>query len=863
LIGKTISHYRIVGKLGSGGMGEVFLAEDTSLHRKVALKLLPPNSQRDESARKRFLREARSAAVLEHANVCTIHEVDEFEGKDFIVMEYVEGQTLRDKLAEGRLPWKESLQIAIEVTEGMEEAHEKGIIHRDLKPANIMLTRKGHAKVMDFGLAKQLIRPDRLGDGEETLTALTVDGTPTGTLAYMSPEQMRGETVGPPSDVFSLGVVFYEMMAGLHPFRAATVLSTSDRILHEVPVPVGKLNPEIPIEINRLLERMLAKDPAARPGNAREVLAELRAAFRPESDVGPAIRSSRRLKKRRNAILAAAVILLLLLITAIPSVRQAIRNSVGGKKVPAMALLAVLPFEPVNTTPEIIPLGRGLTEALNAKLIRVTERHAMQVVPASEIRAQNVRTVEQARREFGVNLVLRGSLQKAGEMLRITYALIDVPTRRQLRADTITADAADPFALEDQVVASVLDSLEVELQPQEKILLTARSTREPAAYDFYLRARGYLQDYHKPENTQNAIDVFRRALEKDHKYALAYAGLGEAFWHRYLQTRDTKWIGEALTACEQSVALNDSLASGHSCLGTVYNGRGKYEQAVEEFQRAVILDPSSDDAHRGLGFAYEKLEKTAEAEKTYRRAIDLRPQYWAGYNWAGSYYARMGRYSEAAEMFIQVTRLAPDSAIGYSNLGGTYAFEGRYADAIPVFERSVALRPTGSAYSNLGTACFFQRRFAEAARNFEAAARLEEREWIIWGNLADAYYWTPGKRSQAYTTYGKALFLGEEVLRVNARDATLLGYMAYYHSMRNEKAEAQNCARRALAVAPQDPELLYNLALTYHQLGDIHRTFGWLRQALAAGFSRATVRDAPLLDSLRANPEFQKLLHEN
>jgi serine/threonine protein kinase/tetratricopeptide (TPR) repeat protein len=865
LIGQTILHYRIESKLGSGGMGEVYLAEDTLLRRKVALKLLPPNFQQDSSARKRFLHEARSAAGLAHANICTIHEVGEFDGKDFIVMEYVDGQTLRDRLAQSALPLPEARQIAVEITEALEEAHENGIVHRDLKPANIMLTRKGHAKVMDFGLAKQMFRPDQAGGSEETISVVTMERSPVGTLAYMSPEQLRGEAVEIRSDIFSLGVVFYEMLGGLHPFRTSSFLSTSDRILHEEPLPIRRLNPSIPERIEKLLKRMLSKDPAGRPASAREVRAEFQTALNPEAGHSPAWNGiGHMLKRRWKTATAAGAILLILLFAAIPSVRRIIRRNVLGTNIPSRIHVAVLPLESLNVTPENSALVLGLTETLNARLTRVTERHAMQVVPSSEIREKRVQTVEQARREFGVNLVIRGSLQQAGDMVRVTIALIDVAARRQLHADTITAAASDPFALEDRVIASVLDSMEVELQPQEKSMLQLHRTREPAAHDFYLRARGYLQDYQKPESIDNAIDVLRRALELDRKYALAYAGLGEAFWQRFRQTQETKWIGETLTACEQAVSLDNRLSSGYACLGTVYNGRGKYEQAVEEFQHAVTLDPTSDDAFRGLGMAYESMGDFAAAEKTYRRAIELRPQYWAGYSWAGGFYARRGRYGEAAERFTQVTRLAPDSFVGFSNLGGILVYEGRYADAIPILERSVALRPTGPAYSNLGTAYFYQRKFIDSARAFDEATRLYEHEqqWMIWGNLADAYYWAPGKRHQAGEAYSKAISLGEQRLHVNPRNAPLLGYMAYYHAMKNDRTKSQDCARRGLAAAPRDPELLYNLALAYHQLGDMDQTLGWLGKALEAGYSRATVRDTPILDDMRSNLEFQRLLQE-
>ena len=276
LAGRTVSHYRIIEKIGQGGMGEVFLAEDTSLHRKVALKFLPPEMQRDPVAQKRFLREAHSAAALDNPYICSIHEVGEFEGKNFIVMEYVDGQTLMDKLRRGHLPLKQVLQIATEVTEAMEAAHGKGIIHRDLKPANIMLTQTGHAKVMDFGLAKQLIPPGGIDGQEATVTALTRDGSTVGTLAYMSPEQLRGETVDARSDIFSFGVVLYEMLAGVHPFKKPTGMDTAGAILKDTPRPLAESCPDVPVLLQHIVKKMLAKDPHDRYSSIHEVRTDLR-----------------------------------------------------------------------------------------------------------------------------------------------------------------------------------------------------------------------------------------------------------------------------------------------------------------------------------------------------------------------------------------------------------------------------------------------------------------------------------------------------------------------------------------------------------------------------------------------------------
>jgi serine/threonine-protein kinase len=783
-------------------------------------------------------------------------------------MEYVDGQTLRDRLDQGELPLGDALQIAMEITEGLAEAHEKGIVHRDLKPSNIMLTRKGHAKIMDFGLAKQLAPPDWIETCEETVSVVTRDGTPVGTLAYMSPEQLRGEAIDVRSDIFSLGIVFYEILGGQHPFRAATQIATCGRILHEAPGSLRQFNPKVDEELEHLVVRMLAKDPAGRPRDAGGLLGELRALVRSGSSVLPLPdRILRYLKDKKTLVISGLALLTLIALVAvlwplIPTAWQSVAGRRHLSTMPARQYLAVLPFVAVNGTPETTAYSRGLTETLNARLTKLTERQSLQVVPAGEVRAQEVRTIEQARREFGVNLVLQGSLQQAGGMLRVTYALADAQTRRQLRADTITAAAADPFALEDLVVASVLSNMEIELQPRERIALAERGTLQPEAYDYYLRGRGYLQDYHEAENIRSAIDVFHRALERDPRYAPAYAGLGEAYWHQYQQTHEGKWVDEAQSACERAVALDRGLSSGHSCLGVVFAGRGRYEQAIQEFQRAVLLEPTSDDAYRGLASAYESLGKLAEAERTYRRAIDLRPQYWAGYHWMGGFYGHQGRYTDAAEMFARAIKLTPDNWLGYSNLGAIYHLEGRYAEAIPMFERSVALRPTGDAYSNLGTAYFFQRKFTESARAYEEAVKLDEKGWLLWGNLADGYHWAPGMQDQAASAYRKALALGEQQLQVNSRDTTLLGYMAYYHAMLNERAEAQSCAKKALAVASGDSEVLFNLALAYNRLGETNRTLEWLTKALAAGYSRATVRDTPLLDNLRSTPGFQKLLNE-
>jgi len=320
-------------------------------------------------------------------------------------------------------------------------------------------------------------------------------------------------------------------------------------------------------------------------------------------------------------------------------------------------------------------------------------------------------------------------------------------------------------------------------------------------------------------------------------------------------------VEEALADCNRALELDSDLAAGHVCLGFVYNGTGQYEQAVQEYQRALELEPTSDAAYRRLGSAYMNLGWFEEAEDTYRRAIELDPEYWDGYNRLGGFYARQGRYSEAEDQFSKVIALVPDHHFGYSNLGGMYVYEGRYPEAMKMLQHSVELRPTSEAYSNLGTACFMGRRFGEATGAYKEAIKLKEQDWMLWGNLGDAYYCDQDSRTLADEAYRTALSLGKQEFQVNARNARLLGYMAYYHAMLSEKERAQTYAKLALDIDPQNPELLFNLALACSQLGEMDQTFDWLKKALAAGFSYTTIRDTPLLDQLRSAPEFQRLLH--
>ena len=853
LTGTIGDRFVIVGCLGHGGMGEVYCARDTRLKKLVAIKRMSAALRTDPECRQRFFHEAERTSQLIDRNIAACYDVVETEGELLLIMEYVEGRTLRQRL-QHRLTLEEFLNIAVQCASGLAAAHEHRVLHCDLKPENIMLMASGQAKLLDFGLARHCVQPT---DATTSVSGLAYVG---GTPGYTAPEVLCEHPVDERADIFSLGVVFYEMLTGTRPFQAETAVGIAARILQDEPVPLRRLTPKVPLELERIVFRMLRKDPRQRYASASEVLADLRHLRAASSRLSVFLRYLRKAASSRHIWRMAAVLFSLLIPLAIPQVRDALRHLLSTEVMPRNKYLAVLPFQVNDSDSSRRAFADGLATTISTRFASLSDRHSLEIVAPSEIRSQHVTTAQEARRAFGANLVVEGNMSWSGNAVRITYAIINPITQRQLRADTITAGVGDAFGLEDRVAQSALKSLELELDAQELAQLGARGTLQPAAYDFYLQGRGYLQDYHKRENLQSAITVFQYALERDPNYALAYAGLGEAYWQEFSLTRETRWVEMALAACEKAVTASPSAAEGHNCLGVAYNGTGRYEQAAEHFQTAMQLKPSDDAAYSGLADSLEHRGQTADAEQVYQKAITLRPNYWAVYNQLGRFYSRYGRYRDAEQMFANVTRLQPDNVRGLSNLGAMQILEGRYADAVPTFQRAVAINPSADAFSNLGTAYFYTQRYSDAASVYAKAAELSPRDYLIHGNLGDAFSAMSGQREAAGDAYRTAIALAAEESRVNPRDASLLIKIAKYHAMLEEKDQALEVLARALKMKPREPESLFEIAVICQKTGSSEQVLAWLGKSLAAGFSLASVRDDPVFAPLHNDPRFQKLL---
>jgi serine/threonine-protein kinase len=456
-------------------------------------------------------------------------------------------------------------------------------------------------------------------------------------------------------------------------------------------------------------------------------------------------------------------------------------------------------------------------------------------------------------------MVLTGSLQYSGNDVRITCLLVDTRTGRPVRREVITADASNPMVVQDRVLEAGVGMMGLDLAEHERTALMGHETQQPGAHDFYLQARGYLADFDRIENIDNAVAVFRKALDVDPRYALAYAGLGEAYWRKHELTGSAVWVDPARAACEGALGIDPSLAEPHACLGMVLNGTGEYEKAVIEFSKAVNREPTNDLSYLGLATAYERLGRPEEAERTFRRAIQLRPHYWGGYNTLGAYYYRLGRFDEALTMFQQVAALAPDNVRAHSSLGAIYFMTDRPKEAEAAFGKSLAIRPNYVAASNLGTLYFFEGEYRRSAEAFRQALALDQSNYQVWANLASALEWAR-QADESAAAYERARELVQERLSVNPRDATLHMALANYNAALGDTAKGRASLDEVLRLAPADAYTLFQIAEFYEwRLKQRDEALTWLGKAVEQGQTWREVDRSPFLGDLRRDPRFQQL----
>ena len=869
MVGKTILHYKILEKLGQGGMGIVFKAEDTKLKRDVAIKFLPHHISANSEERQRFEIEAQAAASLNHPNIATIHAIEEYDDPQwgrqmFIVMEYIEGKELKDviKLNTGSnehnqsLPVNSVINYAVQIAEGLEAAHKKEIVHRDIKSSNIMITGDGKVKVMDFGLAK-------IKGGSQ----ITTIGTTIGTVSYMSPEQAKGDEIDYRTDIWSFGVVFYEMITGKLPFKGDYDQAIIYSIISEKPETASFANENYPQVFMDIVTKCLQKDKKIRYQSFAELLNDLKviqqgsySGFEIKLPETTKSSSKKNFKHKKALLISGACLTFILLLLIIPFSREFFISLINSTPVSSEKHLLILPFNNIGGDSSRQAFCDGLVETLSSNLTQMEQfQGSLWVVPSSDVTQNKIRSITEAYKMYGVNLVVTGSLQFLNNLLRLTLNLVDAKDLRQLNSSIIDIKSKEISSIQNKAVVKLLEMLHIEMQPELKDIIDAGRTSVPEAYEYYVRGRGNLQRYENPDNVEEAINLFKLATASDTGYALAYAGLGEAFLRKYEITKKSELIDLAMLNAKHALNIDNTLAPVNVTLGMIYSKTGKYELSIQHFKKALSSDPSDAAALPGLAKDYESSNNITEAELTYKRAIKLKPDYWAGYNYLGAFYYRNSQYEDAINEFKEVIRLTPDNYMGYNNLGGIYYLLERWPDAREMFEHSLQIRKSYNIYSNLGTLYYIETNYDKAAKMYEEALKINDNDYLTWGNLGAAYSGIPGKNSEAITTYKNAISLAEQKLKINPKDPDVISNLAAYYIDVGDSAKSLALLNESINISPDNVMVMYRAATIYEHLGDRVKALYWIGKAIENGYSRSEIEHQPELKKLVADKRYKDL----
>jgi tetratricopeptide (TPR) repeat protein len=728
MIGRTLSHYDIVGEIGAGGMGVVYRARDTLLERFVALKILPADAVADESRRRRFLHEARAASALNHPNIVTIHDILHDTGTHAIVMELVEGTSLQQRLLAGAIPAAQAVAIARQIADALAAAHAAGIIHRDLKPANVMLTERGQVKVLDFGIAKLDATRASTDDGTHT-APLTMMGLILGTAAYMSPEQARGEAVDGRTDVFSLGVVLYEMLSGKSPFAAASITAVLHKLIYEDPPELSTYGPDPPPAVAATVQRALAKQPSDR--------------FQSMD-----------------------------------------------------AMLAVLQALTAGHTPSLAHVSSA---GIPAPPPRVRRRSALAAVALVAVVAIAAALAVRRPGWFGAD---------------------DKLDDRQVDAVQLPATASEAY--------------------QQGQALLGRYDRE-----------GYIDQ---------SIENFRRAIGLKQDYPAAFAGLGLAYWRKYREQRDAMHLQHASENAARAVELDPQLTLALVSLAVAKIENGDLDAAEKLLNDALSRDPGNADAFAARAYLRLRQKLIPEALDAVRQAVRARSDDWSLSLMEGVILFNAGRPAEAVPALERAAKLAPDSALVYRNLGAAYHGADRYAEATTSLQTALQIKPDPAVYNNLGTVLFTRGLYDQSVDAFDRAVKMGANEYRTWGNLADAYRFTPGRAADAREAYTRAIQLLDQLLLKAPGDIDLSTRRVVMLAKRGDCQMALSAADPLRDAVSKSSIAAYRLGVAYEVCGRRDDALDAMSKAISAGASLDQVQRDPELVKLRADVRFHRFV---
>jgi len=872
MIGQTISHYRILEKLGEGGMGVVYKAEDLKLKRTVALKFLPPELTRDKSAKTRFIHEAQAASALQHHNICTIHEIDETkDGRLFIAMDCYDGETLKDKIAKGPLPVGEAMDITSQLAAGLSKAHEAGMVHRDIKPANIMVTTDGVVKILDFGLAKLA-----------GMTKVTRTGTTVGTVAYMSPEQATGKELDARSDIWSLGVVLYEMLTGQLPFKGDHEQAVVYQVVNGEPEPLTKYCGDAQAALVAVVDKSLQKDPGKRYQTAAAMVDDL-VSLAGETPLRVRTPSGKRLGCRR-VVFVAIVSAVVVITGAILLIRNLSQRA--GPASPQRKMIVVLPFENLGS-PEDEYFADGITEEITSRLGSVRELGVIARTSAVQYKKTH-KSIKEIGKELGVSYVLEGSIrwEHSGTgkgRVRITPQLIQVSDATHVWADSYDRVIDDIFGVQSDIAENVLKQLDVALLEPARRLLAAKPTGNMEAYETYLRGLVYLRGPDSfGENSRKAVEMMERAVHLDPKFALAYAALSQAHSKLYHVRYDPteKRLGLAKTAADRALELDAGLPEAHLALGYYYYwGFREYDRALEEFAIAAKALPNDYRVSLAIGAVQRRRGLMEAALEAQKKAFELSPRDPGLMAEMSISYAFAGQYAESDRYTNLSIALAPTDMENYDRKARVYllqdgdtAMARRSLEKIPEGAKEAATE-NRLVYSWVKQ-YVYERKYLAALEFLRRSDfdLLSGQWWFVPRPLLEAeVLWLMGNLDDARAAFQDARVLLEKEVSANPRDPRLHSALGITYGGLGRTGDAVREGKFAVELWPPSkdamdgPEFIFELARIYVMVGDYDSALEQIDYVLVIGpaiLSVPLLRIDPWFDPLREHPRYKKLVAE-
>jgi serine/threonine protein kinase/Tfp pilus assembly protein PilF len=799
--GTMISHYKIVEKIGAGGMGVVYKALDTKLDRTVALKFLPPRLLCDAEARARFEHEAKSASALSHNNITTIHEIDEVEGRCFIAMEYIEGKSIKELTRESPLSLDEIVDISLQIGKGLHAAHKKGVVHRDVKSDNIMVSTDGVVKIMDFGLAKL-----------KGVTKITKEGTTVGTLQYMSPEQLKGRKIDQRSDIFSSGVVLYEMITGRLPFRGDDEAAVIHSILNETPEPLARYKADVPDSLQRIVDKALSKDKEERYQHADELVADLKRETHASERITTAQISAappgkyKRWTRGRSLTLVSVVALAC--VAAYLILSHLLVPTRTERVVAREKSIAVLPFKNMIPDPENEWFSDGITEDIITQLSKISD---LKVISRTSVMLykDTQKSLPEIGEELGVAAILEGSVRRSGDRVRIVGQLVDAKTDEHLWAETYDREMKDIFDIQSDVARKIAAALEAELSAGERELLAKRATENLSAYDYYLKGRDYYYRYRKEDN-ENAIELFEKALRLDPDYVLALAGVGDAYCQRVDKFGfDDAWIDSSVNISLRAIEIDPDCAEAYKALALGYAMKGWLRKAIEADRKALELNPNYFPSALNLGVEYFRIGRLDEALKQVKRAVDLDPTFALSRSLTGWAFLALGDDAQAEIWMRRGLELQPDLWLGHYALITLHLVHQEYDEALAQGRRAQSIapdRPTELTVS--ADVALLRGDYVKARGYYEKAIEIAPDGFSYLDNTLvvplGLAYWKTGQRDKAKQAFASALDVAQTRLKEGDERSEWRHSIAAVHAAQGDKEEAYRWLQKSIDAGYRD-----------------------------------------------------------